>query len=148
VLRASGLSPNEISALSTSVLRGLTHSLNDPNGQWLLSPNAESASESSFTAVGDRLTTLRLDRTFLAGSTPLSTGTTHRWIIDYKTADHAAGNIDAFLAAERAKYAPQLETYARELTSQIQQPIQLALYYPMLPRLICWSYEAPTSELR
>ena len=148
VLRASGLSPNEISALSTSVLRGLTHSLNDPNGQWLLSPNAESASESSFTAVGDRLTTLRLDRTFLAGSTPLSTGTTHRWIIDYKTADHAAGNIDAFLATERAKYAPQLETYARELTSQIQQPIQLALYYPMLPRLICWSYEAPTSELR
>ncbi len=140
ILRASGLSPAEITAHTTSVLRGLTQTLTDPNGQWLLSPNAESASESSFTALGDRLTTLRLDRTFLAGPTPLSTGTTHRWIVDYKTADHGAGDLDVFLARERAKYAPQLETYARELASQIQQPIQLALYYPMLPHLIWWRW--------
>ena len=145
VLRASGLGPGEVNANSTSVLRGLTHTLNDPVGQWLLAPNPEAASESSFTALGDRLTTLRLDRTFLAGPTPLSSGNTHRWIVDYKTADHGAGDIDLFLAAERAKYAPQLETYARELASQSQQPIELALFYPMLPRLIYWSYEVATT---
>lgn len=140
VLRAAGIGPVEVAANTASVLRGLTQTLNDPDGRWLLSPHAQSASEASFTALGDRPATLRLDRTFLAGPTALSTGQTHRWIVDYKTTDHGAGDLDAFLAAERAKYAPQLETYARELAPQIRQPIQLALFYPMLPRLICWPH--------
>ena len=148
VLRASGLSAAEIGAHTTSVVRGLSNSLNDSIGQWLLSPNAEAASEFSFTSVGDRLTTFRLDRTFLAGPTPLSTAISHRWIVDYKTADHGAGDLEAFLAAQRAQYAPQLETYARQLASTVQQPIQLALYYPMLSRIIYWSHEVASTEVR
>ena len=148
VLRASGLSAAEIGAHTSSVVRGLSNSLNDSIGQWLLSPNPEAASESSFTSAGDGLATFRLDRTFLAGPTPLSTGISHRWIVDYKTADHGAENIEAFLDAQRAQYAPQLETYARQLASTIQQPIQLALFYPMLSRIIYWSHEVASTEVR
>ena len=43
-------------------------------------------------------------------------------------------------AAELAKYRAQLETYARIRRTLLpaRTPIRLALYYPLLPRLIHW----------
>lgn len=142
VLRASGLSPADISRFTASILNGLTKTLNDPEGQWILSAHAEAASESGLTS--DEAT-LRLDRTFLAGPEPLAPGTSHLWIIDYKTATHGSGNLTEFLASEKKKYAPQLEAYARSLAPQNPHPIRLALYYPMLPHLLCWEPENAAS---
>ena len=135
VLRASGLSPADVTRFSASILRGLTNTLNDPEGQWILAAHAEAASESSLTT--DEAT-IRLDRTFLAGPTPLAAGATHLWILDYKTATHGTHDLQAFLVAERKKYAPQLEAYARSLAPQSPYPIRLALYYPLLPHLLWW----------
>ena len=136
VLRSSGLSPAQVTLLATDVLRGLTNTLTSPEGLWLLFPHPQSTAESTLTTGinDDKPTTLRLDRTFLAGPSPGSSATTHLWIIDYKTASHSRQNLDQFLAREEQKYAPQLETYATVLASQ-GKPICKALFYPMLPHL-------------
>ena len=142
VLRASGLSPTDITRFTASILNGLTKALNDPAGQWILSANTEAATESALTTDEK---TLRLDRTFLAGPEPFAPGTSHLWIIDYKTASHGSSNLDEFLTSEKKKYAPQLEAYARSLATQNPHPIRLALYYPMLPHLLCWEPQNPSS---
>jgi ATP-dependent helicase/nuclease subunit A len=144
ILRASGLAPAEIDRFTQNLLRGLTQTLNDPEGQWILAAHPQAASESALTSADS---TFRLDRTFLAGSKPLSTGSDHLWIIDYKTATHGTGpnsaSLETFLAGERQKYAPQLETYARALAATTPQPIRLALFYPLLPRLVWWQAAGP-----
>jgi ATP-dependent helicase/nuclease subunit A len=127
VLRASGLPPSEIPRQTAEVLRGLTQTLADPIGRWLLAPHPEAASEST---IATPEATIRLDRTFLAGPDPLSTGTTHLWIVDFKTSTQ--------LAAEQEKYGPQLETYAELLATKKSGNLRLGLYYPLIPRLIWW----------
>ncbi len=134
VLRSSGLASTHLQRYTAALKRALANTLSDPDGQWLLAPHPEAHSESSLTGPEG---TLRLDRTFLAGPTPGSTGTSHLWIVDYKTATHAQTGLDAFLAAEQAKYQPQLEAYAQALTPR-GLPIRLALYYPLLPSLVWW----------
>ena len=139
VLRANGLAPADIDRYTADLLRGLTRMLNHEEGQWILAPRTDAASESSLTSWREDLSTIRLDRSFHAGPTPLTNGSDYLWIVDYKTTSHGAGKLDAFLESERKKHAPQLEAYARELT--LDKPIRLALYYPMLPQIIWW--EAP-----
>jgi hypothetical protein len=136
ILRSGGLAPDAIQRATANVLRGLTRTLEDPAGQWLLAPHPEASSENSIVSEGE---TIRLDRTFLAGPEPETTGTTHLWIVDYKTGSHGAEGLEAFLTREREKYTPQLEHYAHHL-SQRGLPIRLALYYPTLPKLMWWAF--------
>ena len=131
ILRSGGLAPEA----STTLLRGLKNTLQDPIGQWLLTPHTEALSEFTLTTASG---TIRLDRTFLAGPDPNTTGNTHLWIIDFKTGSHAAKDQAQYLESEREKYAPQLETYARHLAPR-GLPIRLALYYPLLPAFLHWS---------
>jgi ATP-dependent helicase/nuclease subunit A len=141
VLRANGLAPADVDRFTSNILRGLTRTLNSPEGQWLLAPHAEAATESSLSSPTE---TIRLDRTFLAGASPLAPGADHLWIVDYKTSTHGPAGLDAFLNEEKNRYAPILENYARELSTQSEHPIRVALFYPLLPRLIWW--EAPPAE--
>jgi ATP-dependent exoDNAse (exonuclease V) beta subunit len=136
LLRAAGLAPASLPAATATILRSLTRTLEDPHGRWLLTPHPEASTE---TSIATPVETIRLDRTFLAGPEPLSTGQTHLWIIDYKTGSHAAEGLEAFLAQQKSLYAPQLENYATHLT-QRGHPIRLALYYPTLPQLLWWPY--------
>ena len=85
---------------------------------------------------------IRLDRRFHAGPEPLAPGDGFLWIVDYKTAGHSLQGHEEFLRNERDKYAPQLEAYARVLltaTGQSAQQLRLALYYPLLPKLLWWT---------
>ncbi len=145
VLRATGLAPADIPPLTQTVLRALTETLEDQQGQWLLAPHPQAASESAFSFRSEdetRSATIRLDRTFRAGPTPLSLGSTHLWIVDYKTATHAESGLEAFLEGERRTYAPQLEAYARHLAAS-PDTTRLALYYPLLSHLLWWSPVMP-----
>ena len=134
ILRSSGLADTHLQRQTVTLLRALTNTLTDPEGRWALSPHPAARSESSLTSPEG---TLRLDRTFLAGATPGTAGTTHLWIVDYKTATHAQTGLEAFLAQEKSKYQPQLELYAHALTHH-GLPIRVALYYPLLPHLLWW----------
>ena len=154
LLRSSGLPPAEIPALTQSTsarphphprrsARPVDSSI-PPRCRNRTSPHRPHTSDNDPTPQ-----TIRLDRTFLAGPTPLAPGETHRWIIDYKTATHAEQGIEAFLERERQTYAPQLETYAARLASP-PATTRLALYYPLLSRLLWWTPSpscAPPSPL-
>jgi hypothetical protein len=66
--------------------------------------------------------------------------------VDFKTSAQSTAVPASFDETERRKYGPQLETYAqaqRNLTADTAIPIMLALYYPLLPRLIFWPAAAP-----
>lgn len=139
VLRSSGLAPTAVARATTNLQRGLTRTLEDPNGRWVLAPHPDAASEAAYTSASAG--SIRLDRTFLAGPGPGSSGETHLWIVDFKTSSHTVEGLDAFLQQEREQYAPQLETYAQHLVPR-GLPIRLALYYPALSQLIWWSYAA------
>jgi ATP-dependent helicase/nuclease subunit A len=147
LLRAAGLPPESLQQATTAILRALTQTLADPQGRWLLTPHPEASTESSIsTPASGETQTIRLDRTFLAGPEPLTTGQTHLWIVDYKTGTHAAAGLDEFLKKQKEIYAPQLETYATHLSSR-GLPICLALYYPTLPALLWWAFQT-TNEQR
>ena len=72
---------------------------------------------------------------------PLSAGESHLWIVDFKTTLQGSRSDEEFEATEIAKYKAQLEAYA-ELRRSLPDgnlPIQLGLFYPLLPRLLYWS---------
>ena len=143
ILRSEGLPPAMIERLTQRVLHSLASTLRDPVGLWLLSPHASSATEYALTAWSEQRKNIRIDRIFRAGSEPLASGTDYLWIVDYKTTTHGSEGIEAFLSGERTKYAPQLEAYASVLAQKGemivgQDSIRLALYFPMLGRLVGW----------
>jgi ATP-dependent exoDNAse (exonuclease V) beta subunit len=145
MLRSEGLPPAMIERLTQRVLHALSSTLKDPVGLWLLSPHAGSATEYALTAWSEQRKNIRIDRIFQAGAEPQAPGSDHLWIVDYKTTTHGAEGLDAFLTAQRDTYAPQLEAYAAVLRKTEGEPtIRLALYYPLLSKLIWWP---PTNEL-
>ena len=141
MLRANGLSRTEAEPQSTEVVRALHTVLQDATGRWVLGARVGAGTEVSWsTWLFDVVRSLRGDRIFRAGAEPGSAEETHLWIVDYKTARHGSARLDEFLAQEKEKYAPQLESYAevlRKLPGNVL-PIRLALYYPLLPRLLWW----------
>ena len=84
---------------------------------------------------------LRADRTFFAGEEPLAEGERCIWIVDFKTTEQGSRSDADFDAAEKAKYAGQLEAYAalRRAMPEGDLPIRLGLYYPLAQRLVWWS---------
>jgi ATP-dependent exoDNAse (exonuclease V) beta subunit len=123
-LAAHGVEEKELPAAAERVGMALANSLDDPRGKWLLGPQNEARNEYRLTAVveGERRN-LIIDRTFVD-----SDG--RRWIVDYKTSGHEGAGLDEFLDRERARYAAQLERYARVLGKEEQA--SLGLYFPLM----------------
>ncbi|MEZ5510914.1 MAG: UvrD-helicase domain-containing protein [Gammaproteobacteria bacterium] len=57
-----------------------------------------------------------------------------RHIIDYKLAE-PAGDLNAFLAEETARYSPQLKNYREILTARDGKPCRTYLYFPLIDHL-------------
>jgi len=145
MLRSAGLPRMEAEPQAAEVVRVLQAVLQDAKGRWILGARAGAQTETSWSgwvASGgaEVVRTLRGDRIFRAGAAPCSAEETHLWIVDYKTARHGASGLDAFLESEKEKYLHQLEAYAgimRKVHGE-NQPLRLALYYPLLTRLVWW----------
>jgi hypothetical protein len=145
-LRGEGLPPALVPREAARAQSALALTLGDPVGRWILSPHASAASERALTLAAPGARGLRVDRTFLAGAEPLLAGETHIWIIDFKTTLLGSRSDEEFESTEMAKYKPQLEAYAalrRELPDG-ELPIQLGLFYPLVPRLLQWSSASQT----
>ncbi len=145
MLRSAGLPRADAEPQSAEVVRALQAVLRDPIGRWILGVRAGAQTETSWSGWaesegGEVLRTLRGDRIFRAGATPCSKEETHLWIVDYKTARHGASGLDAFLAGEKEKYLQQLEAYAAVMRKVHGEnlPLRLALYYPLLTKLVWW----------
>ena len=141
LLRAAGLPRPEAEAQSAEVVRALQAVLRDPTGRWIVGARLEAQTEVAWSTWTDAgLRTLRGDRIFRAGPEPGSVGETHLWIVDYKTSRHGASGMDDFLAKEKAKYVQQLESYGEVLRKLPGNnlPVRLALYFPLVTRLVWW----------
>jgi hypothetical protein len=142
MLRGDGLPPSSIERLSRQALDMLERVLKDADGGWILAAHADAASEFALTtASASVVSTVRADRIFKAGPTPLAPGDDYVWIIDYKTSAHGSAGIESFLDRQREAYAAQLETYARLLAPAFQvnpSRIRVGLYFPAIPRLSWW----------
>jgi ATP-dependent exoDNAse (exonuclease V) beta subunit len=143
-LRGEGLAPAVAAKEASRALNALRTAVSDPAGLWLLSPHAQAISEASLTGAPDASLagprSLRFDRTFLGGPAPLAPGDTYIWIIDFKTSEQGSMADTAFEQLQYGRYSAQLESYAalRRKMHDGQLPIQLGLFYPMIPRLIHW----------
>lgn len=151
--RSEGLPPGLCMREAARARIALQTTLQDPIGRWIMAPQTSSESEQSiFVSEGPCKAlgrTLRPDRTFLAGAEPLVQGVqTHLWILDIKTAELGGRSMEAFLASEKAKYEPQMQTYARAMlaTEPVDHPVVLALFYPFLPHLLYWPYTGQTAS--
>jgi hypothetical protein len=131
-LRLLGVPAGDAGAATTRVIAALTGALADSRGRWVLGAHSEARSELRMTLrAGDVLEHVRLDRTFVADDA--------RWIIDFKTSQHEGGDVDAFLASEVARYAPQLERYARAIAAIDARPVHVGLYFPLLKQFKSWA---------
>jgi ATP-dependent exoDNAse (exonuclease V) beta subunit len=138
-LELLGVEPQAVAAAAERVAAALERALADPQGRWVLERHEEASSEQRLTIrAGDTLEHVRLDRTFVAEG--------RRWIVDFKTSQHEGGELTAFLESEVARYAPQLERYARAVAAVDARPVQLALYFPLLGELRAWPAAATESR--
>ncbi len=125
-LRSLGVCPEEMSGAAGKVEEALTRTLADERGRWILEAHAAAASEYSLSGVRDgEVVTVRVDRTFIDGR-----GT--RWIIDFKTSSHEGVGVEAFLDAERDRYAAQMRGYRAFFARRERRDIRTALYFPLL----------------
>ncbi len=139
-LRGEGLPPALVARETIRAQQALALTLGDEVGRWILSPHASAASERALMVGAPGLRGLRADRTFLAGAEPLTNGTSHIWIIDFKTSTRSSRSDEEFESTEIAKYKPQLEAYAslRRTLPDGHLPIHLGLFYPLVPMLFHW----------
>ncbi len=127
ILMGEGLSGDLLEAAARRCERGLKLALGSDRGRWLLSGKHEEAHSEwvlSFRDAGGQVRQNVIDRSFVYKG--------ERWIIDYKTASHEGGDIEAFLDRERERHADQLIRYAKVMHGFENQPVRMGLYFPML----------------
>ena len=142
LLRNFGLSPSSARKAVLQVQQALGATLRDPEGLWILEPRDHAASEKALTSWNEDRMSVRLDRIFQAGETPLSPGNDYLWIVDFKTTSYSGDQIEGFFRQEREKYMPQMSAYIALLNEgEKDRPLRMGLYYPMIPKLIWWRPE-------
>ncbi len=148
-LRNLGVQSHNLDAMCAKVLRAIENTVADERGRWLLLPHQDARSEWALSVPRDGASSdthqnsevdpqaslfapefpgiqkIIIDRTFVDEH-----GT--RWIVDFKTGDHAGGQADEFLDKEQERYADQLNRYADIMRRLEQRPIRVGLYFPML----------------
>ena len=141
-LRSAGVEPPEAAKIAGQALEIAIKASHDADGQWILSPHNDAASEVRWAGViGGSLHEVRVDRVFRAGTTPLAEGDQYWWIIDYKTA-HEGGSRAETILKLRALFTPQLELYAKVLRNLHGKgaAIRAGLYYPRMLAFDWWEF--------
>jgi len=136
LLLESGLSRTMLPISVKKVSKAIEKTLQDDRGRWILSKDHQQArNEYALTGlIEGELVNVILDRSFVDDQ-----GT--RWIIDYKTGGHEGGGLEAFLDREQERYKDQLERYAKLMAKLEDNPIKLALYFPLLSGWREWEPE-------
>ncbi|MGI9333258.1 MAG: 3'-5' exonuclease, partial [Gammaproteobacteria bacterium] len=135
-LRELGVTPDALPTAAKRSLDALTGTLAHDRGRWILdTQHLDARNEQAFTAHLDgQLYSVAIDRTFVERTTDGEL----RWIIDYKTGSHSGGDVEVFLDREQERYRPQLERYARIVSTSDCRPIRLGLYFPLLRGWRAW----------
>jgi ATP-dependent exoDNAse (exonuclease V) beta subunit len=141
-IRASGVDRGKSRSIAAEAFQLAINASRSPEGGWILSPHADSASEVRWAGIlSGGLRTVRVDRVFRAGLEPRSEGQQAWWIIDYKTAYADDGDDPAAaLSKLRPLFAPQLEAYGEILRNLhgADATLRAGLYYPRMLLLDWW----------
>jgi ATP-dependent exoDNAse (exonuclease V) beta subunit len=144
VLRSSGLAVAEAHRILEEAFKIALRVIEDPIGNWILSPHKNAGSEIRWTGLlKGELRQVQVDRIFQAGMEPLSQvdGSLDPvwWIIDYKSGEGTEKLTGTELEDLRGFYAPQIETYARVFREMHTESMRICggIYYPR-PRLLDW----------
>ena len=145
VLRSYGLPPQGIEQQVRTVVKAIHGTLSDRTGQWVIGPRRDARNEVALATLDDEIRHYRVDRIFWGGSDPGTPGDHLLWLIDYKTSTYTGSledevSLQAFLACEQKRYEAQLQTYARLMN---KTEVRLALWFPLLKRLIWWVADDP-----
>ncbi|MBT8050149.1 MAG: UvrD-helicase domain-containing protein [Gammaproteobacteria bacterium] len=128
-LRSGGVVGEQAQNIVRQAEQATRQCLASERGRWILENHAESACEAAITAlIGEHPVNLVLDRTFVVDG--------ERWIVDYKSGEHAGGDLEGFLESEAERYREQLGRYRRALALSEDRPIRTALYFPLLDRWV------------
>jgi ATP-dependent helicase/nuclease subunit A len=123
-LECLGVPRAELKESAARVAGALKNTLADERGRWLLGPRAEAKAEYRLRTAGGA--TYVIDRCFRDADGAF-------WVVDWKTGQHQGRDLEAFLASEQERHAPQLERYAAALGAT-----RLGLYFPALARWREW----------
>lgn len=127
-----GVPPDALDSASERALAMLQRTLADPRGRWILDSHPGACCEWALTeATGNGVINHVIDRSFIDAEGV-------RWIVDYKTGDHAGSDLDTFLDQEQARYAAQLAGYARVVRALESRPVRVGLYYPAMAGWRTW----------
>ena len=131
LLAAQGVGTADLDALVARVGEVLGRVRADPQGRWLLDPRHRGGTEAiALSGLYDgRFTSVRIDRSFIDEQG-------QRWLVDYRVSPHEGGDVEAFLAAELRDREPRLRRYAALASALGPEPVRVALYFPLLPRLV------------
>jgi ATP-dependent exoDNAse (exonuclease V) beta subunit len=132
-LQQLGVPGDELEAASDKALRALRQTLADDTGRWILGPHRDARCEWALTLYDETTRHYVIDRSFIDDRGV-------RWVIDYKTGEHLAGDRGAFLDREQSRYREQLETYGRIVRLLDDRPVRLALYFPLFADWRVWDY--------
>ncbi|HET7570465.1 MAG TPA: UvrD-helicase domain-containing protein [Gammaproteobacteria bacterium] len=125
-LRWLGVPDGDLEPACRRIVDAVAATLGDEHGRWLLAAHDLARSEYALSGIVDgRRVSGVIDRTFVDDQGV-------RWIVDYKTGGHEGGDVAAFLARERERYAPQLALYARLLAAREERSQRVGLYFPVL----------------
>ncbi len=127
-LREMGIGSDLQAGITGRVHAALEGILNDRKGRWILA--GEGYAEFALTGQYEgAIESVVLDRVRVDEDGD-------HWIIDYKTSTHEGGNLQGFLNAEVARYAPQLQKYAALYAAYAGKQPRCALYFPLLQEFI------------
>jgi hypothetical protein len=131
LLAAQGVDAGALEGMAARVAEAIGRVLADPQGRWLLDPRHRGAADAVALSGlhAGRFTSVRIDRSFVDehGS---------RWLIDYRVSPHQGGDPAAFIAAELRASEARLRRQAALATALGPEPVRVALYFPLLPRLV------------
>ena len=125
-LLGEGLPLEQTENALKQAIKGISNTLKDPIGRWILSNHDQAETEYPLTFLSENHFTRNIiDRTFVEDGI--------RWIIDYKTSRHDGDSLKTFLDSEVNRYKPQLDRYESLLKDFGEfREIKKALYFPLL----------------
>jgi hypothetical protein len=87
---------------------------------------------------------VRVDRMFVAGESPMAAGDKALWIVDFKTASYGLAHVEEFFIEELKQYAEQMQLYGDIARAAYpgDRVVRLGLYYPLLSRFLWWPHES------
>jgi hypothetical protein len=134
-LRSLGVGGDALAGAIADVQSAGRGLVDDARGRWLFAATHDDArSEWALAGVdGDAVVHVVLDRSFVADGV--------RWIVDFKTGGHEGADRDAFLDAERVRYAATMQRYARLVAALDPRPVRLGLYHPRLAGWREWAFD-------